>query len=184
MTLGEGREKVYKLLDEYSSGGVVTPDSDIDNKMADFFDTAQKQVAALKPIRKLYTVERIPGQTAYAMPANFRKLCCVRRDGKITRRYEWKAGDILIPLGDTATVEIEYFAYPATLSADTPAGYEFEVAEDAAQAMPFFVASQQLISDLVLDYTALRSEYNAALALITPDDGGAPGIRQALFGGG
>lgn len=82
MTLQEGKRKVYMLMDEYSSGGTITPDEDIENKMADFFDTAQKQVCALKPIRKLVELERVSGQTAYDMPADFRKLCCIYRNGK------------------------------------------------------------------------------------------------------
>ena len=90
----------------------------------------------------------------------------------------------MIPLDDAATVEIEYFAFPTTITPDTDDSYEFEVAEDAQQAMPFFVASQQLISDLVLDYSALRSEYNAALAAITPDEPGGVRMRQALFSKG
>ena len=184
MTLEEGKRKVYMLLDEYSSGGVVTPDADIENKMADFFDTAQKQVCAIKPIRKLYEIERETGVTDYAMPADFRKVVCIRRNGKKTRRYSWRAGNLVIPEYDTAQVEVEYAAFPATITPDTPDSYVFEVAEDAAQATCFFVASQQLISDLVLDYTALRNEYNAALAAITPDDGDSGGpLRQVVFGG-
>ena len=184
MTLSDGKRKVYMLMDEYSSGGVVTPDADIENKMADFFDTAQKQVAAIKPIRRVFTVERVSGQTDYAMPADYRKLICIRRDGKKTRRYDWRAGALVIPKGDTAEVEVEYCAWPATITPETPDTYEFEVAEDAQQAMPFYVASQQLISDLVLDYSALRGEYNAALAAITQDDTGAGMMRQVLYGTG
>lgn len=36
MTLGEGKRKVLMLLDEYSSGGELTVDEDIEKKMADF----------------------------------------------------------------------------------------------------------------------------------------------------
>jgi len=183
MTLADGKRKVYMLLDEYSSGGAVTPDADIELRMADFFDTAQKLVCAVKPIRKLYTVEREEDVTEYAMPDDFRKLICVRRGGKKTRRYPWKAGKIVIPETETEDVEIEYAAYPTTINQETQDSYVFEVAEDAAQATCFYVASQQLISDLVLDYTALRSEWAAALAAITPDDEGGVTMRQALFGG-
>ena len=50
MTLGEGKRKVLMLLDEYSSGGELTVDEDIEKKMADFFDTAQKDMASFKRI--------------------------------------------------------------------------------------------------------------------------------------
>ena len=184
MTLEEGKRKVYMLMDEYSSGGTITPDMDIENKMADFFDTAQKQVCAIKPIRKITDLEREEGQTEYAMPADFRKLCCIWRNGKKTRRYVWRGGKLIVPESDSAEIQIEYFAYPQTITPETPDSYEFEVAEDAAQACPFFVASQQLISDLVLDYQALRNEWIAALQMLTPDEtAGGVTLQQVVFAG-
>ena len=185
MTLEEGKRKVYMLLDEYSSGGAITPDADIEAKMADFFDTAQKLVTAIKPIRRVAEIVRTEGQTEYALPADCRKLVCIRRGGKRTRRYAWHGTKLVIPAGETETVEAEYFAWPETLGPDTPDSYVFEAAEDAAQACCFYVASQQLISDLVLDYTALRNEWLSALQLLTPENPeGCYGMRQALFGGG
>lgn len=42
MTLGEGKRKALMLMDEYSSSGVLTVDEDLELRMADFFDLAQK----------------------------------------------------------------------------------------------------------------------------------------------
>ncbi|MBO4914670.1 MAG: hypothetical protein J5449_05625, partial [Oscillospiraceae bacterium] len=50
MTLNEGKRKVLMLLDEYSSGGAVEFDADIDVRMNDFFDAAQKDIAQWQPI--------------------------------------------------------------------------------------------------------------------------------------
>jgi len=183
MTLDDGKRKVYMLMDEYSSGGVITPDADIEAKMADFFDTAQKLVSGLKPIRKTAAIEREEGRTEYAMPEDFRRLVCVYRDGVKTRRYAWRAGKIVIPETDPAAVSIEYQAWPTTIGPETQGSYVFEVAEDAAQACCFYVAAQQLISDLVMDYTALRDEWLAALQLLTPDDDGGVSMQQVLFRG-
>jgi hypothetical protein len=52
MTLGEGKRKVLMIIDEYSSGGTLTKDDDINLKMNDFFDLAQRDVANHKPILK------------------------------------------------------------------------------------------------------------------------------------
>lgn len=184
MTLEEGKRKVYMLLDEFSSGGTITPDQDIELKMNDFFDTAQKQVCAIKPIRALTEPERDEDDpTKLILPENFRKLCAVYIGGKKTRRYSWRGGTLFVPATAEETVELEYYAYPSTIGPDTPDSYEFEVAEDAAQACPFFVASQQLISDLVMDYDALRQEWIAALQLLTPEDRGGVQLRQVLFTG-
>ena len=47
MTLGEGKRKALMLMDEYSSSGVLTVDEDLELRMADFFDLAQKNIAAV-----------------------------------------------------------------------------------------------------------------------------------------
>ena len=94
MTLGEGKRKVYMLLDEYSSGGTVTEDADIEARMADFFDIGQKQVAEIKHIRRSLIIERTAGQTLYPMPKDFLRLIRVWRGDTETKRYRWRRGMI------------------------------------------------------------------------------------------
>ena len=64
MTLGEGKRKVLMLLDEYSSGGELTVDEDIEKKMADFFDTAQKDMASFKRIIRTQEITLTGGEGA------------------------------------------------------------------------------------------------------------------------
>ena len=74
MTLGEGKRKVLMLLDEYSSGGELTVDEDIEKKMADFFDTAQKDMASFKRIIRTQEITLTGGEEArvlYDLPADF-----------------------------------------------------------------------------------------------------------------
>lgn len=153
MTLGEGKRKVYMLLDEYSSGGEITRDADIENKMADFFDMAQKDLARVCRITHSYEPDTDDDETAFEMPDDFLSLKAVWRNGKRYGGYRWKAGKIIIP--DGAAVEIEYYASPETVDGQTPDDYTFEVGDNAAQAMCYYVAAQQLIVDLVMDYSAL-----------------------------
>lgn len=178
MTLGEGKRKVCELLDEYSSGGMVTIDDDIEKKMADFFDIAQKQMANLQHIVKSYTVLRASGQTEYPMPADFAGLLQVWYAGKRTNAFDWKAGKIIIPEEYTQSVDIEYYAVPATVDSSTNDSHVFEVREDACQAMCFFVAAQQLIVDLVIDYKALLNLYQMALANV---DFSVPGRPKKIM---
>ena len=120
MTLGEGKKKVYELLDEYSSGGELTEDKDIELKLADFFDIAQKRVAMVKRIVAVKTINRTAGKTEYSMPGNFGGLYRVWRDGKVTGKYRWKGSKIVIPERDAAgTIEVEYFKIPETIGAET-----------------------------------------------------------------
>jgi len=183
MTLGDGKRKVLTLIDEYSSGGQVTADEDIGAKMADFFDMAQKQVANIKRIVHLYTVPRAAGVTEYAMPEDYLRTYRVWRDGETSgSRYRWKNGKIIIPeTDDAAIIEVEYFASPTTIDADTPDTYAFEVEEDAAQCMPFFVAAQQLIVDLVVDYSALLGMYNMMLSTVDTKLPGSGAVVKNTF---
>ena len=183
MTLGEGKNKVLKLIDEYSSGGTITPDEDINLKMNDFFDIAQKQVAQIKKLVKSKKISYTPGKrTEWKPPGDFLQVCRIWRNGKpANSRYRWMAGKIVIPAGETAELELEYFASPATIDADTGDDYEFEVAEDAAQALPYFVAAQQLIVDLVVDSGPLLNMYNIMLSALDTRPPGGGALLQNTF---
>ena len=95
-----------------------------------------------------------------------------------------EAGDaIFVPAGDGAKeILVEYFAYPPTIPADAGDEYEFALAEDAAECMPYFVAAQQLLPDLVLDYGGMMRLYQNAVDLL---DLSMPGeelrVAQRLF---
>ena len=184
MTLGEGKNKVYMLLDEHSSGGAVEHDPDLEAKMAYFFDIAQKQVARVRRIVRTAEVTRTAGVTEYAPPADFGGLCRVWRDGE-PARYRWRAGKLCIPADDGAEkIELEYYAVPATIDGTASDDTPFEVDGDAAQAMPFFVAAQQLASDLVTDSSAMLTLYNLMLSgLSSRPEGGAGLPRQSLYRG-
>ena len=187
MTLGEGKKKVYERLDEYSSGGELTEDKDMELKLADFFDIAQKRVAMVKRIVAVKTINRTAGKTEYSMPGNFGGLYRVWRDGKITGKYRWKGSKIVIPERDTAgTIEVEYFKIPETINAETTDDTEFEVAEDAAQAMPFFVAAQHLFPDLVVDYSAYMNQFERMLQSLDtriPGSASGGGVTNSFYSG-
>lgn len=189
MTLGEGKRKVLMLLDEYSSGGVITVDQDLELRMADFFDLAQKNIAQYKRILRSFSPAApeeaeitLPGYTACPLPEDFVQPFRIWKDGKRTGAYTLTQGAILLPEDDVGRVMVEYFATPATIPQNAPDDYEFEVSQDAAACMPYFVAAQQLVVDLVVDYQPLLDLYDrmvAALDTSLPESGG--GIRQALY---
>ena len=179
MTLGEAKNKVYMLLDEHSAGGEIEHDEDIELKMTAFFDTAQKLLSQVKRILRVKTIVPEPGRTEYAMPADFRSAYRIWRDGKIaTNAYHWRRGRLVVPSGDRAgTIQVEYFAFPATIPADAPDSYEFEIAPDAAECMPYYVAAQQLLPDLVMDYAGMLQMYSLMVGQL---DTGVPGENQRL----
>ena len=178
LTLGEGKKKVYEIIDEYSSGGEITVDQDIENKMADFFDIAQKDLARICPVVRLFAPE-VPS-AELEMPEDFLRVKTVWRNGKPYRGYRWKAGKLLVT--DGAAVEIEYIANPATVSEVTPDSYAFEIDDNAAQALPYFVAANQLIVDLVLDYGAVYAIWERMKQeLAIRSSGVNPGLTNTLY---
>ena len=186
MTLGEGKRKVLMLLDEYSNGGAITKDADMDKKMADFFDAAQKEMAGHKRIVR--SVELVPDGSGRgcALPQDCQKVFCVWKDGRPVNGPVVVAGRLLTRGADRAPLLVEYFARPQTIGPETPDEHEFEVDEDAANCLPYFVAAQHLLPDLVVDYSAFWNMYltmRAALDVSLPETIGGR-VRQALFRAG
>lgn len=163
MTFGEGKEKVFKLLDEWSSGGEIAIDADIELKMAAFFDIAQKKAAQVEKITGVTRINRKPGKTEYSMPEDFAGVAAVWADGKTTNRFRWKAGKLVIPESSAANVEVEYFRVPETITENTSDETEFEVSEFAAQLLPFYVAAQNLFPDLMINYQPYLVEWEKGL---------------------
>lgn len=187
MTLGEGKRKVLKLLDEYSSGGTLTTDRDIENKMTDFFDMAQKDVAKFRPIYKeqTYTLQG-SGEQLLPLPEDCAGIFRVHLDGLLFGRYAQRGKFIAVSADAGETLLLQYKAVPGTIPTDAADDYAFEVDEEAAACMPFYVASMQLIPDLVVDWGGYWSIYQNMLAnleLRIPASGSS-GVRQALFAGG
>ena len=184
MTLGEAKNKVYMLLDEHSAGGEIEHDEDIEKKMTAFFDMAQKTLAQIKKIVRKKVIVPTLGKTAYDMPDDFYALCRVWADDRpATNRFRWRSGQIIIPEGSASEVIVEYYAMPKSLT-DADDSYEFEIAPDACECMPYYVAAQQLLPDLVMDYGAMLQMYNYQVSLLkTTQPGENRRIAQSLFRG-
>ena len=186
MTLGEGKDKVYMLLDEHSAGGEIEHDEDIELKMAYFFDIGQKVLAQTVPVISMYMFTANGEQTEYTMPSDFRKVYRIYRDGKnVTGRYRWHNRALVVPLSDEGcTFTIDYLAIPGSIDKDTEDDYKFEIPDDAAQCLPYFVCAQNLLPDLVMDYSVYLQMYNLMVSQL---DTSLPGenqrIQQRLFGG-
>lgn len=185
MTLGEGKRRVLMLLDEYSSGGELTTDEDIEKKMHDLFDAAQKDVASYKRILRTQELALSGGEgerVFYDLPTDLAGIFRIWK-GKELRQYPIIGGKLAADGNETGTLLIEYFAIPQTIGPETEDSYTFEVSEDAAACLPFFVAAQQIMPDLVVDYAAFLNTYYAmrnALDVRLPSSGGG-GVRQTLF---
>ena len=181
MTLEQGKRKVLMLLDEYSSGGEIAVDEDISAKMNDFFDIAQKDVAIWQPIVRRAAFQ-LDGTGSMSLPPDVSRVLRIRKNGARTSKYEVIDGTILYDEGDKSMLTIDYCAVPETITPETDDSYEFEVGDEAANCLPFFVAAQQLIPDLVVDYGAFYNLYlqmRGMLSRTTSTAGGS--MRQSLY---
>ena len=183
MTLGEGKEKVLKLLDEYSSGGELTEDDDIEKKMAAFFDIAQKEMAGHARIIRETELELDGTERLWTMPEDFRQVFRIWKNGRLVTHYAFRGKALAAPERDSSKLLVEYFASPKTIDDETPDDYVFEVSEEAANCLPFFVAAQQLMADLVVDYSVFWNMYLTMRATldVTLPSAGSGGVRQALY---
>ena len=184
MTLGEAKEKVYMLLDEHSAGGEVEHDEDIELKMIRFFDMAQKELSKIRKIVKVKKITAAAGKTEYAMPSDFRSLYRIwRGEETVTSRYRWRGGKLVIPERDAGReFTVEYIAVPETIPDDADDDYEFVIDEDACECMPYYVAAQQLLPDLVMDYGSMLQMYSQAVSTLERSRPGENArIAQAFF---
>lgn len=89
----------------------------------------------------------------YAMGQDFFKLQKVEIEKNDTPfpeivPWQWEGRDVLaVNYYYAGSIDIFYYAYPATINDTVPDSYVFEIDEEACQAMPFYVASQLLIDD-------------------------------------
>ena len=75
-------------------------------------------------------------------------------------------------------------ALPASIGPDTADDHEFELSEAACQCLPYYVAAQQLLPDLVMDYGAMLGMFRQAVDMLGPDTAGESGrIAQTFYGG-
>lgn len=182
MTFLEGKNKVLKLLDEYGAG--VGGEEELELRMADFFDIAQKRLAQIRRIPALRELERREGVTEYDMPEDFLALRCIYRGSRPWKGFEWRAGKLVVPESERERIVIEYCRLPATVTEETPDDYVFEIAEDAAQCMVFFVAGQCLISDLLQDGSAFMDIYERMVRELGGETAAnRSAVRNTLFRG-
>ena len=182
MTLGEGKRRVLMLLDEYSSGGALTMNEDLSVRMNDFFDIAQKDVAAWQPIVRRRELA-LDGTGCTALPEGVKSVLRIRRDGVRTSCYEVLDGAVLSRPGDRSVLTLDYLAQPASITAETEDDYEFEVSEDAANCLPLFVAAQQLIADVTVDYGAFYNLYLQMRGALPRGAQSPGGVRQTFYRG-
>ena len=180
MTLEEGKRKVVLLLEGYAGEGEIEVDADIALKMNDFFDIAQKDVAQWQPIVRRASLT-LDGTGSMALPPDVSRVLRIRREGVRVSGYEVVGGKLLSRAGDKSTLSLDYIVSPETITPDTADDYVFEVSEEAANCLPFFVAAQHLLSEPEIDYSAFYNLYLQMRSMLSRSTMTGGSVRQALY---
>lgn len=167
MYLKDLKNIAMQLIDEYSTEKSPTEDEDIKQKLNGLFNAALFEVAQIKKILKVYqfsiTEEVATEYKSIGLPDDFmeeRRLRYFSFNNSILRYYIQK-DKIKIHKSCLGNFELEYYAIPEEITEDNQDDYEFELDMDAQMALPYYVASSVLMSDVSANYTAFEAKYNA-----------------------
>lgn len=166
MTVGEAKARVRMLLDAYTSAGQPLEDRDLEARLPAALDGAQKHLAALKPIRRIYQVpvtSGTAGPVPYAMPRDFMTPVRVLADWEpVPGRFVGRS--LLLDGDETRSIRVEYDAVPKTIGAETPDSAVLELEEDACACLPVYAAATLATGDPACDGTGLMALFQRQAA--------------------
>lgn len=172
MTLYEMKLKVLSLIEEVNpDSDMLTDDPDISAKLNAVINQILFEMARIKKIPKyaeipvndgdLLTFETLEMQVGHPIY----QLCLV---GGV--KHEIKAGGAVIKVKESGTAEVEVYVYPERITSTTKDNtYEFEVAEDVLEVMPYGIAADLLKSDQSAEYGSVyASRYEQMKQMLDP----------------
>ena len=167
MYLKDLKNIAMQLIDEYSESKSPTEDEDIRLKLNGLFNTALFEVDQIKKILKVYNFsikEKVDTEyKSIGLPDDFmeeKRLRYFSSNNSILRYYIQR-DRLKVHKSCLGSFELEYYAVPEEITEDNQDDYEFELDMDAQMALPYYVASSVLMSDVSANYTAFEAKYNA-----------------------
>lgn len=171
MTLKEMKKKVLGLIEELNpDSDLLTDDPDIATKINDVINQVMFELSRLRKIAKYVELEVTEGdliefadiekKSGYEI-FQVDKLCGVD--------YDLKANGTVFKMLGSGTAEIDCFVYPERITDKTNNSYEFELAPDVLEIMPYGVAGDLLKSDESADYgTIYSTRYETLIQRLDP----------------
>lgn len=162
MTLKEMKYKTLKLIEEVSSDTTkYTDDPDIDLKINDVINQIQFELARIKkiPAKMEYEVEDEDTRT-FTMTDDMYQIYCITGsdDG-----FDIIGKEVIFSDDFTGIVNIYYYKYPERITSTTKDTYQFELADEALEIMPYGVAGDILKSDVSNAYGNIYSQRYEAM---------------------
>lgn len=169
MYLKDLKNIAMQLIDEYSESKEPTEDEEIKQKLNGLFNTALFEVAQIKKIEKVFEFknEEVVDEEykLIGLPDDFmqeKKLRYFTTNNNNLKYYIQK-DKLKIYKNCLGKFELEYYAIPEEITEYNADNYEFELDLDAQMALPYYVASSVLMSDVSANYTAFEAKYNAKI---------------------
>ena len=176
MTLKEQKYKILSLIEELNpEHEYLTEDPDISAKINSVINQVQNELSRLKKIPTKYEYDTTLGKTLL-----LKDIPSMYQLNKLsTTKYEVK-GDLEIIFDDDVeeNVTIYYYKYPTLIdiiidSAETSTKideeYEFEIADELLEILPYGVAADLLKNDMISNYGKYYYErYNEMKQIIDP----------------
>lgn len=160
MTLLDMKKKVLGLIEELNPlSDYLTDDPDIQAKINEVTNQIMFELARFKKIPKYVEISvsdgdilefaDIEGAIGYEV-YQIDIVCGVR--------YVPKASGTVLKMLESGTAEINCFVYPERITEKTKdKAYEFELAQDVLELMPYGIAGDLLKSDVSTDYGEVYS---------------------------
>lgn len=159
MTLLEMKKKVLQLIEEIDTEEEsLTGDPDIAAKMNAVLNQVQYELARIRKI-PAYVSKELKAGEVFDMDSlerfyQLRLLRFVNEDGQ---EAGYELVDRVILPAEAGTATFFYYRFPQDITDDTPDTYEFELAADALEVMPYGVAADLLKSDVSTEYGEIYS---------------------------
>lgn len=147
MTLGDMKQKVFRLIEEINTENKnLTDDPDFASKINDVIDQIQHELARIKKIPAIETVEATENSKFELEDLdNFYQL------NKIKGLNYERFGNI-IEFQESGEAIVYYYRYPKKINHSSPDTTKLEISEDALEIMPYGVAADLLKSDVSNQY--------------------------------
>jgi hypothetical protein len=161
MTLYEMKKKVLGLIEELNPDSeLLTDDPDIATKFNEVTNQIMFELARMKKIAKYVELEVSEGDRIEF--ADIEKKCGyeIYQLGLVGGiDYSLKANGTIIKAHESGTAEIDCFVYPERITEKTKdKGYEFELAPDVLEIMPYGIAADLLKSDVSSEYGKIYAD--------------------------
>lgn len=147
MNLGEMKQKVLRLIEEIAPEKTdLTDDQDIKNKINDVINQVQYELARIKKITAIETIEVKEGEDYELSDLdNFYQLDRIKGV-----KYEHFGN--YVEFEEEGIAKIYYYKYPKRIDKDSKDTVKLEISDDALEIMPYGVAADLLKSDVSNQY--------------------------------